>query len=160
MVNLNAAMERCGTDWGSAACLDWFKKKKEDIEKGYRFSFSGEYADSEGETIDTGLSGVAPIVLESARKLKLSAGLSRKIPISETEAVKLDLVASYEDVGDDPNRQDRGIASLTFTRKVGMMDIPFSIVYANHGEFLPDVDARLSAHVGLKFNMSGGNGGQ
>ena len=44
------------------------------------------------------------------------------------------------------------------TRKVGNLSIPFGIVYANHGEFLGDVDARLSAHLGLKFNMSGGNG--
>jgi hypothetical protein len=38
---------------------------------------------------------------------------------------------------------------------MGKMFVPFGIVYANHGEFLSDVDARFSAHIGLRIGMSG-----
>ena len=74
--------------------------------------------------------------------------------------VKLDLAADYEDVSNDPNRQDRGIVSLTFTRMIGKMQAAAGIVYANHSEFLSDVNARLSAHIGLRigmFNETGSN---
>jgi hypothetical protein len=35
------------------------------------------------------------------------------------------------------------------------LTVPFGIVYANHGEFLGDVDKQLSAHLGLKFDVGG-----
>jgi hypothetical protein len=101
--------------------------------------------------------GIEPIVFKPVRKLVLSLGLSRNLKLGDNEPVKVDLQGDYENVSDDPNRQDRGIVRLTFTPKMGArMSIPFGIVYANHGEFLSDVDARLSAHVGLVFNMFSG----
>ena len=59
-----------------------------------------------------------------------------------------------------PRRRDRLVASLTLTRKIGGLTVPFGIVYANHAEFLPDVDHQLSAHLGLRFSldMASGNG--
>jgi hypothetical protein len=69
--------------------------------------------------------------------------------------MRLDLVANYEDVSDDPMRQNRGVATLTVTRRFGSMAVPFGIVYATRGEFLGEVDKQLSAHVGLKLNLFG-----
>lgn len=164
--NLNRATEGCAGEWGSEECvekyMEYVETWEEAIEKGYRFSFSGEYVDIEGETINTGLSNLAPIVSESARKLVLKAGWGRDFNFGDGEPIKLDLVGSYEDISDDPKRQDRGIARLTLTRNVGKMSIPFGIVYANHGEFLDaeGVDARLSAHIGLTFKMQDGSGNQ
>jgi hypothetical protein len=163
-VSLNDATKDCGGDWSTEGCLKAYKeyvdKNEKAIEKGTRFSISGEYVDADGETIDTEIQGINPIVSKSARKLVLSLGWSRKLNFSDSEPIKLDLVASYESVSDDPKRQDRGVATLTFTRKVGDMEIPFGIVYANHSEFLGDVDSRLSAHLGIRFKMSGKKDGQ
>lgn len=159
MVNLNAATKGC-VNWDET-CLDRYTEYVDSnegaIEDSNRVSFSGKYVDIEGETINAGLAN--PIVSGSARRLELSLGWGRNLTFGG-EPVKLDLSATYENVSDDPKRKDRGIARLTLTRSVGMMSIPFGIVYANHGEFLGDVDARLSAHFGLTFKMPDMSGGQ
>lgn len=125
------------------------------IENGNRFSFSGEYVELDEDTIDAGLDGIAPIVLEKSHRLVITAGWSRDFTLGDGEPISFDLVAEYEDVSEDPLRRDRGIASLTFTRQFGNLAIPFGIVYATHSEFLTDVDEQLSAHVGLRFNAFG-----
>ncbi|HEX5717133.1 MAG TPA: hypothetical protein VF179_13295, partial [Thermoanaerobaculia bacterium] len=148
--------------WTNPSCYtEYVAKNALKINQGHRFSFSGEYVEGDGETIDTGFSDLGPLVSEDASTLVLSLGWGRKLK-GGTEPIQFDLEGSYEDVSDDPQRQDRGIVRLTFTRKVGEMSIPFGIVYANHGKFLDDedFDARLSAHIGLKFNMSGMNDDQ
>lgn len=160
--NLNRATRGCEGDWDEDCLrkyMDYVETWEDAIDKAYRFSFSGEYVDTDGETIDTGLQGLDPLVSEDARKLVLRAGWGRDLDLGDGEPVKLDLVGSYEDVSDDPNRQDRGILRLTLTRNVGKMSIPLGIVYANHGEFLDaeGTDARLSAHVGLTFKMQNGS---
>lgn len=95
------------------------------------------------------------MTLSGAKKLIISAGWSRLIPAdsSGTQPMRVDFVAKYENVSDDPTRRDRGVATLTITRQFGNLTIPFGIVYANHPEFLGPVDKELSAHVGLKFNL-------
>jgi len=143
------------------SCLEQYtqfvKDNEKEIKDGTRFSFSGEYDDIGGERIDRPDVGVTAITLEGAKKVILSAGYTRLFPAlgGEAQPLRLDLVASYEDVSDDPARQDRGKATLTVTRKVGNLSIPFGVVYANHGEFLGEVDKQLSAHVGLKFDLFG-----
>ncbi len=172
-VNLNAATKKCDGNWGTKECLDAYtayvngeengkgeEEMRKEMEQGDRLSFTGEYVDIDGDSIDAGISDLGTLVLEPVHKLTLKLDWSRKLSFGEGEPVKMDLAASYEDVSDDPHRQDRGVASLTLTRRVGNMEIPFGIVYANHGEFLGDVDARLSAHLGLNFKMPDGNGGQ
>jgi hypothetical protein len=164
--NLNAATKGCKEKWKTRECLNnymgYVDKWEDEIEKGYRFSFSGEYVDIDGESIVTGLPNLDPITSASARKLVLNAGWGRNFDVGDGQTFQLDLVGSYEDFSDDPKRQDRGIARLTLTRNVGKMSIPFGIVYANHAEFLDDkdVDARLSAHIGLTFKMQDGSGNQ
>jgi hypothetical protein len=154
--NLNNALGGCHTGADPDSCLDKYSKYVRDhaaeIGAGERFSFAGEYVEIDDDTIDTGIDGVAPVVLDAGRKLVLSTGWSRKFDMGEAEPVLFDLVGQYEDVSDDPMRQDRGIIILTLTRKLAGVSVPFGIVYANHGEFLSEVDERLSAHVGLKFD--------
>jgi hypothetical protein len=70
-------------------------------------------------------------------------------------STRLDFVASYENVSNDPMRQNRLLATLTVTRKTKDFSIPFGVVYANRSEFLTDVNRKLSAHVGLKFDLEG-----
>jgi hypothetical protein len=96
------------------------------------------------------------LIINAAKKLIIAAGWSRKfLAAGEGEPVRLDFTGRYEDVSDDPERRDRGVVTLTVTRKIGGAEVPFGIVYANHGEFLGDVDERLSAHVGLKLSLGG-----
>jgi hypothetical protein len=160
-VNLKDAKKKMACkDWSSEECLDKYTRymddNKDSLEKSHRFSFSGEYIDIDGGTVNTSLPDIVPIVFKPVHKLTLSLGWSRNLKLGDAEPVKVDLNADYENVSDDPNRQDRGIVRLTFTPKMGdRMSMPFGIVYANHGEFLSDVDARLSAHIGLKLKITG-----
>jgi hypothetical protein len=127
-----------------------------ELKTGNRFSLSAEYLDIPAETLDRPNDGVTGIKLAGAKKLVVSAGWTRLFPAGPgVQPMRLDLVANYEDVSDDPMRQNRGVATLTVTRRFGSMAVPFGIVYATRGEFLGEVDKQLSAHIGLKLNLFG-----
>lgn len=153
LFSLNAESETAET------CLTRFSEymsdKEAQIDRGNRFSFSAEYVDVDNDVIDAGVDGIEPLVLAAVTKLLVSVGWSRRFDFGAGEPILLDLVAEYQDVSDDPLRQDRGVATLTLTRNFAGVAVPFGIVYANHGEYLGEVDERLSAHVGLKFNAFG-----
>lgn len=51
--------------------------------------------------------------------------------------------------------RDRLVITATMNLKVGEMDVPLGIVYANHGKYLGEVDKQFSAHLGLKFDLKG-----
>jgi hypothetical protein len=129
------------------------------IADGERFSFSFEYERVNSAVVPLSplLPGASPadIKLEGAKKRIGSLGWSRKLAGPGQEPMRLDVVASYEDITDDPQRRDRFVATATVTRNAAGFVIPLGIVYANHSEFLGDVDHKLSAHVGLKFSLDG-----
>ena len=113
--------------------------------------------DIQGEKFDLPAHGLTGLKLEAAKKLIVSAGWGRTFPdpTGGAEPLRLDFVGRYENVSNDPMRRDRGVATLTVTRKFNGVSVPFGIVYANHGEFLGDVDRQFSAHLGLKFDLGG-----
>lgn len=72
--------------------------------------------------------------------------------LGEDDRVLFELSASYEDVSDDPERQDRFVAKAAWSRKVSDdLSAGLTFVYANKPEFRGDVDEELSARLGLKF---------
>jgi hypothetical protein len=69
---------------------------------------------------------------------------------------RVDVKASYEDVSDDPNRQDRGLVVATLTQRIlGKQLVALSLVYATKPEFRGEVDEEISARLG--FNYKWGN---
>lgn len=122
-----------------------------------KFSFSAEYRNVSKEVFDLPQQSLTGLRIDAVKKIIISAGWSHLFPDPSggDQPVRLDFVGSYENVSNDPQRQDRGVATLTFTRKFGNLTVPFGIVYANHGEFLGDVNKQLSAHLGLKFDIGG-----
>lgn len=65
---------------------------------------------------------------------------------------RLDVVASYEDVDSDPERQDRGQAVATFSQTLlGKTTLSISLVYATKPEFRGEVDEELSGRLGLNY---------
>jgi hypothetical protein len=85
-----------------------------------------------------------------------SAGLDygRLLGVSDTGAAdgRVDASLRYERRSDAPDNT-RFVASVTITKKLGDLSIPFGIVYANKPRFLTGVDKGLTANVGLKFNL-------
>jgi len=145
-------LKRCLTEY-----TKFINENKGHLMDGEKFSFSAEYRQADGKTFDVPSQGLTGLKLNAANKLVINVGYGRYFTFQadDAEPVRLDFVGSYEDVSDDPTRQDRGVATLTLTRKFGTISVPFGIVYANHGEFLGEVDEELSAHVGLKFDLGG-----
>lgn len=65
---------------------------------------------------------------------------------------RVDASLRYERRSEAPE-ETRFVASLTVTKKIGELSIPFGVVYANKPRFLVGVDKGLTASVGLKFNL-------
>jgi hypothetical protein len=67
---------------------------------------------------------------------------------------RLDIVASYEDVSDDPTRRDRGIATATLTRQISDdWVLAVGLVYATKPEFRGEADKDLSVRLGLNYKF-------
>jgi hypothetical protein len=71
-------------------------------------------------------------------------------------ADRIDLEVAYDsNIDSGTGDSERIKAALTYTRRVGDMDVPFAIVYANKSEFLGDVDQQIGLHLGVKFRAPG-----
>jgi hypothetical protein len=67
---------------------------------------------------------------------------------------RVDFELAYDsNLDNDTTNKERFKATLTYTRRVGDMDMPFSIVYANKDEFLGEVDHQISMNIGLRFRQ-------
>jgi hypothetical protein len=65
---------------------------------------------------------------------------------------RVDASVLWEHRSDVPD-ETRFVTSITITKKVGEISIPFGIVYANKPRYLTGVNQGLTANVGLKFNL-------
>jgi hypothetical protein len=143
---------------------DFVAANEESIKDGERFSLTVEYESSAAVTVPLSTlladAHLADLDVPSSHKRIFNLGWSRNVAL-QNQPMRMDLVASYEDVSDDPALQDRFVATATLNFKAGELDVPLGIVYANHGKYLKDVDHEISAHLGLKFSLddlSGGGG--
>lgn len=152
--NLNRLRKTAGEEISLDDFSDYVGSKQDQLEDSDRLLFSVKYMDR--ESLEVELEDIQKR-FEGARAWEISAGWGKVLQRAEDAAAltRVDFVASWEDVSDDPDRQSRGLASLTIARKFGTVTVPIGIVYSNKPEFLQmqDIDEELSAHVGLKFNL-------
>jgi hypothetical protein len=73
---------------------------------------------------------------------------------------RLELDATYDDVSDDPSRQDRFVAKLSWVEKLSGLaqavagsDLVVTLVYADKPEFRGEVDKDLGLRFGLKWSL-------
>jgi hypothetical protein len=89
--------------------------------------------------------------LPETDRIEVTAGWGRPLQ-SVKNADRVDVEVSYDSNADgDTSNKERLRASLTYTRRVAEMDVPFSIVYANKDEYLGEVDHQISLNFGIKF---------
>lgn len=96
--------------------------------------------------------------LPKTERIEVTAGWGRPLQAAKNTD-RIDLEVAYDsNVHGDTSNDGRLKATLTYTRRVADMDMPFSIVYANKDEFLGEVDHQISLNLGLKFRppMPGG----
>jgi hypothetical protein len=85
--------------------------------------------------------------LPETERIEVTAGWGRPL-----QADRVDVEVAYDsNIDSDANNKERVKATLTYTRRVGGMDVPFSLVYANRNEILGRVDHQLSLNLGIKF---------
>ena len=88
--------------------------------------------------------------------LTFSAALSRQLGSGGKglPRPRFDAKLSYEDFSDDPSRQDRGLATLTFSYPVGQgFFVTLGAVYATKPEFRGDVDEEISTRLGFTYKL-------
>lgn len=93
---------------------------------------------------------------DSSRKLtgSLATGLYTWLDDQGNQTGRLDLEGSYEDVSDDPMRQDRAVVTLSYGQKVSDKSTgTVSLAWASKPELLGEVNKELSAVVGLKWSL-------
>lgn len=95
------------------------------------------------------------LTLPNTDRLEVTVALGRPLQQAKN-ADRIDFEVSYDsNIDNDASDKERIKAALTYTRRVGDMDVPFAIVYANKSEFLGDVDQQISLHLGVKFRALG-----
>lgn len=137
-------------------------------QKGHKLTFSARYSEKDDLEADrafgTGDDAIAlDVLLPSATETSAKFQYSRNATwnprtFGETTVFpKLHASAEYIDVSDDPKRKDRLVGQVTY--EIPLTEdaaLPLSLSYANHAEFLGDVDDELSAHIGLSYSIDTG----
>ncbi len=120
-----------------------------------RFKLSGQYmwvdAWSVARPADT-------LALSAPRARRLTGSLYKGQPVlfgaDGKESGRIDLTGQYDNFSDDPAHKDRLAVALTYTQQVSdNFSLPIGIVYANHAEFLNDVQKKFSAHFALQYKI-------
>lgn len=141
-----------------ADCLDAFAGYVDDhagtLENGDRLSLSVSYRRVGSYALDLPDDGVG-LALPASDVWRVGLGYGRYLDPGATDDGRIDMTIDYENATGD-TRNERFIASVTWTTKIGGLSVPLGIVYANRGELLGDVDAELGAHLGVKFDFGGG----
>jgi hypothetical protein len=149
-----AAAEKATTAGDCLTKLQQYAAPLANKESGARLSFSLEYkkSDARSYALPENLGAVTNAESKSTMAT-LTLGL---VPMGRATSTtgRLDFSASYEDVSGDPLKDDRFVASATYTQKINdMLSIPISLVYANHDQYLSNVNEKLNAHFGLIYKL-------
>lgn len=162
--SLNGALKACGQNLTkddeyagkTMTCYEKFLAKNEGkIKTSNRLAVSVEYQDTDPYRFTLPDDGFL-FELDSARKLigSLTWGRSLTVDSKGEDSSRFDVEAKYEDVTGDEMRNNRFVATATYTLRV--LDgnaFTLGLIYANKPEFLGEVDQELGARFGLKFKL-------
>lgn len=126
------------------------------LRNGIKGKLSFEYSSINAYTLQLPADAVN-IGLARAHRWSATFNLGGRVLYQGQNIGKLDFEARYENYSDQPAHRDRGIVDLTYTQKVSdSFSLPIGITYANHEQFLSDVQRKFSAHVALHAKIFGG----
>jgi hypothetical protein len=144
----------------SASCLDKLRSFAQPLTgsnpagASNRLAVSAEYQASQTNDISVpeySLTLNNPATHSFVYSVTYGIPLATTIPSREG---RIDIALNYENVSNDPTRQDRFIGSITYSQKVtDTFTFPISLVYANHGKYLTDVDRRMGVHFGISYKL-------
>jgi hypothetical protein len=127
-----------------------------------RFAFSLEYTGVDANNVEVALPAPAtgPFKLATDETESLIGSITYGYTMAKDDAGMrkngFDLKVSYENVTGDKDKDNRFVASATYSHKMSdTMTMPIGIVYANHENdpAFKDTDRKLAMHFGLVFKM-------
>ena len=146
-------------NWRSETCLEAFGKyigsQSRISMMAPRFSLSVEYVNIDDYNVNL----TDPMVMFSqsgTRKLVASAAFGMRFNgEGAMKDTRFDLAIKHEDLSDDPMRNNRTVASATWTKQFTGMSLPVTLIYSNQSEFIDqqNLGERFSANVGLKYEF-------
>jgi hypothetical protein len=152
--NVNGLLRKCGGAV-DAGCYEKFLEE-EPVAAGNRFTVSFSYSQVDDFSFSRPEDGVE-LEIEGARTLTASLAYGRYLGLGLAEALaksRFDVNWSYEDVGDDPNRKSRHLATAILS--LPMADgtsFQVGLTYSDEPEFLSEVEEELSARLGLTYKL-------
>jgi hypothetical protein len=159
--NLNALRRFCRERGGGVdqvECLTGYLASpgvRQSIKRGDRFFLSVAYGNRQVYRLDLPADGVS-LDLAGTWDLTASAGFGRYIAVDRQgeEVGRLDVQADYIHHHDDPDRQNRLVATGTYTQRLSdELSVAAGVSYASRPEFLGDVDKKVSANFGLRYKF-------
>jgi hypothetical protein len=138
-----------------AACLSDYLLRPETFRESFRVKIAAEYSKIQSYEFAL-VDPVFSYTEKPVEHLSFSVAASRQLGKEGTKGPRprFDLKASYEDFSDDPVRQDRGIATATFSYPVSAgFFLTLGAVYATKPEFRGEVDKEISARLGLTYKL-------
>jgi hypothetical protein len=159
--NLNALRRFCrdrGVGPDQSECLTGYLASpgvRQSIKRGDRFFVSVEYGRRQDYRLELPTDGVA-LALPGTWDLTGSAGFGRYVAVNKAgeEVGRLDVQADYIHHQDDPDRQNRLVATGTYTQRLSdALSVAAGVSYASRPEFLGDVDKKVSANFGLRYKF-------
>lgn len=136
-------------------CLARYLGREETLTESFRVKVAAEYSKLQRYEFEL-LDPVFSYVEKPVEHLTFSAALSRQLGSGGKglPRPRFDAKLSYEDFSDDPSRQDRGLATLTFSYPVGQgFFVTLGAVYATKPEFRGDVDEEISTRLGFTYKL-------
>jgi hypothetical protein len=174
--NVNTLLRRSNYPSDDKALKEVFLQMidKERIYYEDKYTFSGTYSENPGLAMDYDyievvtdpattdqitIPRIASIDLPESWEWSAVATWSRYLRNKKegplpTDKPLLTLSLSYSDVKNDPNRQDRWVARLSYIMALSnSISLPFTLSWASHPELVGDVDERWGAHAGLSYKF-------
>jgi hypothetical protein len=151
---------RCATPADCLAALEKFARNATAlarIKEGSRFAFYAEAVHTADYNVQYPTVNLAHAI-PGGTGLTLGIDYGRLFSVTDEGAAdgRVDASIRFEHPS-KADAEDRFVASLTVTKKLMGLSIPFGIVYANKPQFLGEVDYGLSANLGVKFNLFNGS---
>jgi hypothetical protein len=161
--NVNGLRRHCGGRESEvdAGCLkSYLDKFGPTLESSPRLTVTAEYSQSDAYDVALPADALSPTPFAfhldrvSKGTGRLVYGRYLRADPSGAQTTRMDVEATYELASGDPLRNNRFLATVTFTQKlVGDMSASLTAVYANRPEFRGAVDKELSARFGLKYKL-------
>ncbi|HKO57104.1 MAG TPA: hypothetical protein VJ276_14600 [Thermoanaerobaculia bacterium] len=120
-----------------------------------RLALSIEYKQTQANRFELSDPAVVTVNTPHAHSVVYSLKYGMPMPTAMPDREgRFEFAVDYDNVSDDAQRNDRFIGSITYVQKLtDTLTVPLSLIYANHGTYLPDTAHKLGVHFGLSYKL-------